>query len=76
MEVFLVKNPTTPFELSKIALSCTLRQYDNETVRFFSAEKIEIETSSSVNWTIDGEYEQGAEKIVIENLKHAIKLIK
>ena len=76
LEVFLVKNPTTPFELSKIALSCTLRQYDNETVRFFSAEKIEIETSSSVNWTIDGEYEQGAEKIVIENLKHAIKLIK
>ena len=45
-------------------------------VRFFSAEKIEIETSSSVNWTLDGEYEQGAEKIVVENLKHAIKIVK
>ncbi len=76
LEVFLVKNPTTPLELSKIALSFTLRQYDNETVRFFSSDRIEIETSSSVNWTIDGEYEQGAEKIVIENLKHAIKIVK
>ena len=76
LEVFLVKNPTTPLELSKIALSSTLRQYDNETVRFFSSDRIEIETSSSVNWTIDGEYEQGAEKIVIKNLKHAIKIVK
>lgn len=76
LEVLLVKNPVTPIELSHIALSFTLRQYDNVIVRFLSAEKIEIETSSSVNWTLDGEYEQGAEKIVVENLKHAIKIVK
>ena len=76
LEVMLVKNPVTPVELSHIALTFTRKQFDKEAVRFFSADKIEIETSSSVDWTIDGEYEQGAEKIVIENLKHAIKIVK
>lgn len=76
LEVLLIKNPTTPTEISNIAMALTLRKYDNDTVKFFSASKIEIETSPTVNWTLDGEFAHGSEKIIIENLNQAIQIIK
>ena len=76
LEVLLVKNPENTMDLSNIAVALTMNKYDNDTVRFFSAGKIEIEISPDVDWTLDGEYEQGCEKIVIENLNHAIQIIK
>ena len=55
-------------ELSNVARAFTLKQYDNETVRFFSAGSIDIEISPTVNWTLDGEYEPGSSKISIKNI--------
>lgn len=76
LEVLLIKSLVTPMELSNVARAFTLKQYDNETVRFFSAGNIDIEISPTVNWTLDGEYEPGSSKISIKNIKHAIKIIK
>ncbi len=76
LEVLLVKNPATPTDFSNIAMALTMRRYDNDTVRFFSAKSIEIEISPEINWTLDGEYAKGCDKIVIDNLNHAIRILK
>ena len=76
LEVLLIKSLVTPVELSNVARAFTLKQYDNETVRFFSAKNIEIEISPTINWTLDGEYEPGCKKISVGNIQHAIRLIK
>ena len=34
-----------------------------------------IETKDEVDWTIDGEFQKGAEKVTIKNIKSAINLI-
>lgn len=76
LEVLLIKNPSTPIELSNIAMALTTRNLNNDTVKFFSANKIEIETTPLVNWTLDGEFAEGSEKIVIKNHHNAIQIIK
>lgn len=76
LEVLLIKNPSTPIELSNIAMALTTRKLNNDTVKFFSASKIEIETSPLINWTLDGEFAEGSEKIIIENHHKAIQIIK
>ncbi len=75
-EVLLIKSVMTPLELSNVARAFTLKQYDNETVKFFSAGSLKIDISPTVNWTLDGEYEPGSSKISINAIKHAIRLIK
>ncbi|MCD8036088.1 MAG: diacylglycerol kinase family lipid kinase [Clostridiales bacterium] len=76
LEVLLIKNPTNPVEINNIIMALTLRQYNNDTVKFFSARKIEVEISPTVNWTLDGEFAESTEKIVIENLNQAVEIIK
>lgn len=75
-EVILIKNPTNAQELSNIVLALTTQKYSNDTVKYLSAKRIEIETSPTVNWTLDGEFAEGSEKIVIENLNNAIRIVK
>lgn len=76
LEVLLIKAPTTPTDWTNIAKAYTTKQYNNDTVKFFSAESIDIEISPDVDWTLDGEYEPGRDKVEIRTIMHAIRLIK
>ena len=74
-EVTLVKNPTTPAQLSRILYGLTTQDIPNEMIYFFSASKIDITCEKPIEWTLDGERAPMADKVSLENLHNAIRLI-
>ena len=43
---------------------------------FVTTRKLKVFPDPNMNWTLDGERADGAQEIVIENLHHAISLMK
>lgn len=74
-EVTLVKNPTTPAQLSRILYGLTTQDIPNEMVYFFSAPRIDITCEKPVEWTLDGERAPTVDKVSLANMHNAIKLI-
>ncbi len=73
-EVLLVKNPTNPVEFSECLSALTTRDYNSSMITFFSADRIRITADPSMDWTLDGEWQEGSAEIGIENLHGAISL--
>lgn len=75
-EVLLIKSPKNIVELTQITWAITQNRYKQSPhISFFSSSELEIETDGKMPWTLDGEYQKGVEKIKIENVKSAIKII-
>jgi len=74
-EILLVRLPKDLFELNEILTAISSKKYKTKMITFLSAKNITVETSENINWTLDGEYASGEEKIEIKNLNKAIKLI-
>jgi len=74
-EVLLVKEPKNMGQLNKIVLGAFASDFsDEEVFTFFRTDKITFDLPQGVDWSLDGEYAEGSEHIVIENLKSAIEL--
>ena len=74
-ELLLIRLPQDLFELNEIVIALTSRKYNTKMISFISAKNIKIETEEDINWTLDGEYAYGEEKIEVENLNKAVKII-
>lgn len=74
-EVMLVRNPTTPMQLSTILHALTALDLPNEMVHFFSADRISVECAAPIEWTLDGEREEGAPRVEMENLHSAVQIV-
>ncbi len=74
-EILLIRLPKDFFELNEIVIALTSKKYNTKMITFLSAKSFIIETKESINWTLDGEYAYGEERIQVENLNKAIKLI-
>ncbi len=74
-EILLIRLPKDLFELNEVVLALGSKKYNTDLITFLSAKNIVIETKEDINWTLDGEYAYGEEKIVVKNLHKAIKLI-
>ena len=75
-ELLLIKSPKDPLELAELLLM--LRQqnfYQTNMITFVNAREFHIRSSSDVAWTLDGEFQEGAEEIHIQNMKGAIDMI-
>ena len=57
------------------AVALQSRQYDNELLCFFQASRLRISAPKDMDWTLDGEFQSGAENIDIQNLHNAVRLI-
>lgn len=76
LEVLLIKSPKNIIDLTTIVTAITQGNFrDCPMISFFSSKKVEIEADPSMPWTLDGEYQEGQEHIVIEAQKSAIRLI-
>ena len=76
-EVMLIKHPENAQQLSKIVQAVLSKQYaECEMIEFFSCERLAVLKNPSGGWSLDGEFEEGADGIFIENKNSAIKLIK
>ena len=75
-EVLLVHQPKSLAEIGEWILALQRQQYNSKMMTFFSASSVKIQASPDMVWTLDGEREDGAEEIVIENIHHAYRLMK
>lgn len=75
LEVLLVKFPKNPAEIMQIIIDAKNGKYNSKMFDFFSAEEVTITSEDEIDWTIDGEYQKGSDKIKIKTLKGAISLI-
>lgn len=74
-EVLLIRMPANPADLNEAIRALTVQDYDSYMIDFFSAGTIDITASPDMDWTLDGEWQKGAEKIRVENLHNAIRII-
>ena len=74
-EVLLVRNPENILGLQTIFDGILWQDLEREGIEFFHTKKIVITGGEDVSWTLDGEYSPGAERVTIENLPSAIRLI-
>lgn len=74
-EVTLVKNPTTPAQLSRILSGLTSLDIPNEMIYFFSADRISIVSQNAIEWTLDGERAPETTEVSLLNLRSAVQII-
>ena len=74
-EVILVRQPRTPADLSKILLALNTGVLENnEMFEFFKASKITFRMDQPAPWSLDGEFDEGAAVVTVENRAHALIL--
>ncbi len=74
-EVLLVRSPKDLTELTECIQAVQKQTYNCKMMTFRSARKLHITADPDMDWTLDGEREPGKEKIFVENLHHALRLV-
>ena len=74
-EVLLVKYPKNMSSLAEIVRALTAQDYSSPMLSFHTAAKVDVTADPSMDWTLDGEFAKGAEKIEIENLHSAVRVM-
>ena len=75
MEVLLIESPASLIELNEMVRALLDGSLDAPNIQFFSARDIEVDIEPGTHWTLDGEYEEGADHVEIHTLQSAIELI-
>ncbi|NLP16700.1 MAG: diacylglycerol kinase family lipid kinase [Clostridiales bacterium] len=74
-EIILIKNPKTPLDLSRMLLSIRKKEYTDKSIQLIKASEATFYMDEVIPWSIDGEYEPGANKVRIQNISNAISII-
>ncbi len=76
-EILLVRAPQNLTEISECILAVQNQNYDScAMITFCSAKQVKIYADPQMPWTLDGEREDGHGEILVQNLHHAIRLMK
>lgn len=76
MEILLVRAPQNLTELAECIQTVQTQKYSCSMITFQSAKKIRIFANPFMPWTLDGEREDGHEQVDVENIHHAIHIVK
>ena len=75
-EILLVRAPRNLTELAECITAVQSQSYNCAMITFRSAKSVKIFADPDMNWTLDGEREDGHREITVENLHRAIRLVK
>ncbi len=75
-EILLVRAPKTLGEIKECIQAVQQQKYNCKMITFCSAKKVTVEMEDPVPWTLDGEWENAHIAVEIENIHHAIRLVK
>jgi len=75
-ELLLVRAPRDLLEISECIQAVQKQKYNCAMITFARANKLRVIADAAMPWTLDGERESGHEEVFVENLQHAIRLIK
>ena len=74
-EVLLVRAPKSLSELTECIQAFQNKTYNCKMVSFLNAKSVTVTMEQPVDWTLDGEYQQGLEQVQITNQHLAIRLL-
>ena len=75
-ELLLIRAPKDLKELAECVLSLQRKTYDSAMLTFINTPSVEVAASKTMDWTLDGEYEHGHERVQIQCLHEAIRVIR
>ena len=75
-EVILVRYPKDLTEVAECIQALQNKTYNSKMLTFRSVREINITADPNMAWTLDGEKELGSSWIEVENLHHALKLVR
>lgn len=75
-EVLLVRAPKDLGEIAECITAVQKQQYNCRMITFRTASKVTVATEADTNWTLDGEMEPAHDTVEVQNLHHAIQLVK
>lgn len=73
-EVLMIKMPKNINDLHKAVWGLINSDFSDEIFEFFKTEEITFEMPKNTDWSLDGEFAKGEEKITVKNIKNAIVL--
>lgn len=76
MEVLLVRAARNLTEVAECIAAVQAQTYNCAMITFGSARTVKITADPGMNWTLDGEKEDGHKEVTVENLHHAIRIMK
>ena len=75
-EVLLVRAPKDLAEIAECIQAVQKQKYNCKMITFRSTKKVTVYADANMDWTLDGEREPGHDSVEVENLHHAIQLVK
>ena len=75
-EVLLVRAPQNLTELAECIAAVQAQTFNCAMITFRTARSVKIFAAPDMAWTLDGEREDGHREVTVENLHHAIRLMK
>ena len=74
-ELLLIRNPKSAVELSDCIRALREQTYDSPLLTFHSTAQLTVTAEPDMGWTLDGEKEDGHERVEVRNIPNAIRLI-
>ena len=74
-EMILIPNPKTPMELQALIRSLLTQDYSGSGLIFRHVSDITLHTDERFPWSLDGEYGEGDENVVIKNLRQRLTFL-
>ncbi len=74
-ETLLIPFPSDVLVLNRILTALRTRHYDDPSLIFLRASNFLFEGAPEIKWTLDGEEAKGSDRVVISNLRDAIRLV-
>ena len=76
LEILLVRAPRNLLEITECIQAVQSQKYNCAMITFRSAKKVRVFADADMPWTLDGEREGGHAQVDVENVHHAIRLMK
>jgi diacylglycerol kinase family enzyme len=75
-EVMLIRAPRTINEIPECLFAVQNQEFNCGMITFRSARSVKITVDPAMTWTLDGEKAEGSSEILVENLHHAVRIMK
>lgn len=74
-EILLIRAPKKLSELAQCIHAIKTQTYNCSMITFVSASKVKIIADSEMNWTLDGEQEDGHDEVEASIIPHAVRIM-
>ena len=75
-EILLLRAPRNLTEIADCIQAFQNQTYNCAMITFRSAKTVKIHADPGMDWTLDGERQEGQEEVLVENLHHAVRIVK